>query len=156
MRKLLLVLTLAFSGSATAQSSTSTRTCDFSQVSYSATDGVTKPAVSNAFSDVPNAAVSFSALNGGCLLIEFSASLTARAAGSFFVRPIIDQDSSITTVPSMISVSASADPRQVRLMFVLPVEQGITAGNHSVKIQIKASRLNALNASGIIVAVHHN
>ena len=82
MRKLLLVSIIAFSGAVMAQSSTSTGTCDFLQISYSATDGVTKPTVSNAFSDVPNAAVSFSALNGGCLLIEFSASVTARAAGS--------------------------------------------------------------------------
>jgi hypothetical protein len=156
MRKLLLVLTLAFSGAATAQSSTSTGTCDFLQVSYSATDGVTKPTVSNAVSDLPNAAVSFAAFSGGCLLIEFSASVTARAAGSFYVRPVIDQDSSITTVPLMISVSASTDPRQVHPMFVLSVEQGITAGNHSVKIQMKASRSNVLHASGMIVAVHHN
>jgi hypothetical protein len=84
--------------------------------------------------------------------------VTARAAGSFYARPVIDQDSSITTVPLMISVSASTNPRQVHLMFVLSVEPGITAGNPnlSVKIQRKASRSNVLNASGMIVAVHHN
>jgi len=81
MRKLLLAMLLASSGGVMAQSITSIETCDFSQISYSATEGVTKPTISNAFVDVPNAVVSFAALNGGCLLIEFSASATACAAG---------------------------------------------------------------------------
>jgi hypothetical protein len=76
--------------------------------------------------------------------------------GLIYVRAVVDDYVSITTVPSTRSLAVSSDLTQLQLIFVLPVEQSITAGNHNVKIQTKATRSNAVNASGMIVAIHHN
>jgi hypothetical protein len=134
-----------------------TGTCDVSQISYTATDFVSESVVSTIFTDMPNSVFFFNVTNGGgCAKIDFSASIATKSASRLIFRILFDQDPKVVIVPAEISLPPQAEGGNVTASFILPLEDGLGAGNHNVRIQWRTPQPTTALSSNTRVVAYHN
>jgi|SRR5580692_368243 hypothetical protein len=152
----LLVFLSTLVGLGHAENPAFTGTCDISQISYIATGAATRTVVSNTFTDLPGTVLFFNVTNGGCLKIELSTSLVSQEQGPLLLRVVFDQNPKVIIVPGEIRVHASSKHSYLGVTFILPLQDGLEAGNHNVRVQWRSPQARAVVSSKTVVVIHHN
>jgi hypothetical protein len=153
---LLTVLAFSFAGVVQAQAPVYTGTCDLSQISYVATDAVSGSVVKKTFTDVPNAAVTFTVNVGGCAKIDVATTIASDSQRPLTLQILFDGNPSLVIVPGTIEVTPALGGRKIKASFILPVEDGLGAGSHNVTLQWKSASKDIVLSSKTSVVVYHN
>ena len=153
---LLFILALAHEGIVRAQSPVFTGTCDINQISYTATDSSSDTAVSRTFSDVPHTISNFVVNVGGCARIDFSASIASESQEPLIFRVLLDQNTGVEIVPGEIRFDPASGDRHFSASFILPLEDGLGAGGHNVRIQWRSPEPRTVRISQTSVVTYHN
>jgi len=154
--RVLAVLLFTLAGIVHAQSTVFTGTCDISQVSYTTTNSVSKTIVSTTFTDVPNTVVNFVVNVGGCAKIDFSTSIVSDSQGPLIFRVLFDTSTGVVIVPGEIRLNPTSEGSLFSASFILPIEDGLGAGNHNVRIQWRSSQPSTVLSSKTSVITYHD
>jgi len=150
------VLALTLGDVVSAQSPVFTGNCDVTRISYTATDSASNAVVSTTFSDVPNTVSNFIVDVGGCARIDFSASIASESQKPLIFRVLFDQNAAVVIVPAEIRFDPASEDHHFSASFILPLDDGLGAGYHNVRIQWRSSEPRAVRISKTSVVTTHN
>jgi len=153
---MLVVLVFTLAGSVCAQTTVFTGTCDVNQISYTATDSVSETIVSTTFTGVPNTAFFFNVTDGLCAKIDFSASIASGSQSRLTLRLLFDENPEVVILPGEIQLNPTSEGRNFSASFILPLEDGLAAGNHNVRIQWRSQHPTTVMSSNTRVVTYHN
>jgi hypothetical protein len=154
--RVFVVLLFTLAGVVHAQDPVYTGTCDISQISYTTTNAVSKTVVSTRFTDVPNTVVNFIVNVGGCAKIDFSTSIVSDSQEPLIFRVLFDTSTGVVIVPGEIRFSPTSEGSLFSASFILPLEDGLGAGNHNVRIEWRSPQPSTVLSSKTSVITYHN